>query len=89
MSHIIITTTPVKIVITYNDESDNNGDWTVKNINRRCLSECNVVSNSNKIEITLRTGVVFHLDWNVVDLIDGVAPTSGIDLADKLSDLIL
>lgn len=89
MSHIVITVTPVKLVITYNDQSENNDGWTVKNINRKCLSECNVVADSNGIEVTLRTGVVFHLDYSVVDTVDGVEPTSKADLADKLSDLIL
>lgn len=89
MSHIVITTTAVKMVITYNDESVNNDGWTVKNINRRCISECNVVDDTDKIEITLRTGATFELDYSVVDTIVGATPTSKTDLADKLSDLIL
>ena len=90
MSHIVITKTTVKIVITYNDESESNDGWTVKNINRRCLSECNVVSDEpNMIEVTLRTGAVFHLDYSLVDSVDTAPVTSAIDLADKLSDLIL
>ena len=89
MSHIVITKTPVKIIITYNDEAENNHGWTVKNINRRCLSECNVLSDSGTVEVTLRTNVVFELDYSVVDTIDGVVPSSKEDLADKLSDLIL
>jgi hypothetical protein len=89
MSHIVITKTPVKLIITYNDQSENNDGWTVKNINRRCLSECNVVDDTEKIEVTLRTGVSFELDYTVVDTVDGVAPTDKTDLADKLSDLIL
>ena len=89
MSHIVITKTAVKMIITYNDESENNDDWTVKNINRRCISECNVVSDSNKVEILLRTGSMFHLDYSVVDSVDGTPPADKTDLADKLSDLIL
>ena len=89
MSHIVITTTPVKIIITYNEESDSNQGWIVKNINRKCLSECNVANDDSKIEVTLRTGVTFHLDYELVETIDGVEPTSKTDLADKLSDLIL
>ena len=89
MSHIVITQTVVKMVITYNDQSEANDGWTVKNINRRCISECNVVDDTGEIEITLRTGVVFHLDYALVDTVDTVAPTDKTHLADLISDLIL
>ncbi len=89
MSHIVITTTAVKMVVTYNDESENNKGWTVKNINRRCISECNVLDDTDKIVVLLRTGATFELDYTVVDTVDGVEPTDKTDLADKLSDLIL
>jgi hypothetical protein len=89
MSHIVITQTGVKMVITYNDQSENNEGWTVKNINRRCISEANVLSDTSIIEISLRTGVTFHLDYTVVDTVDGVVPTDKTHLADLISDLIL
>ncbi len=89
MSHIVITQTGVKMVITYNDQSDANEGWTVKNINRRCISEANVLSDTSIIEITLRTGVVFHLDYTLIDKVDGVIPTDKTHLADLISDLIL
>ena len=77
------------MVITYNDQSDANEGWTVKNINRRCISEANVLSDTSIIEITLRTGVVFHLDYTLIDKVDGVIPTDKTHLADLISDLIL
>lgn len=89
MSHIVITQTGVKMVITYNDQSENNEGWTVKNINRRCISEANVLSDTSIIEIRLRTGVVFHLDYTVVDTVDGNTPSDKTHLADLISDLIL
>ena len=89
MSRIVITKTGVKMVITYNDESKSNDGWTVKNINRRCISECNVLSDTDIIEVALRTGVVFHLDYSLVDTVDGNTPSDKTDLADLISDLIL
>ena len=89
MANIVITITDVKMITTYNDQSASNKGRLVKNTNRRCISETDVDADTDEVEVTLRTGKSFHLDFSLVDSINGVTPTSKTDLADKISDLIL
>jgi len=88
MANIVITKSPVKIIIKYNSLA---GKYKTgrKLINRRSLSLVSFKPSGTRLEITREDNDIFHLTYDDIDTIDGVEPSSIADAADKISDLML
>lgn len=88
MANIVITSGATKVSINYNLLAAKN-KTTVRVVNRNGMVSCLVPSSNACVETELSNGDSFVLDYNDVDTIGGVAPTDNLDLANKLSDLML